>query len=101
MPSNIIPTKIEESLLGEEPLTTAAPGPLLKGRRREGGGKSSQFSKAGFLWSNVVYQKGSLWHEMGKTQSDNKGSGTGQSLPVAGVVGSRTERWEVTVLLKT
>lgn len=51
-----------------------------------------------FLWSNVVYQIGSLWHEMGKIHSDNKGSGTGQSLPVAVVVGSRTERWEVTVL---
>lgn len=37
---------------------------------------------------------------MGKIQSDNKGSGTGQSLPVAVVVGSRTERWEVTVLEK-
>lgn len=50
---------------------------------------------AGFLCSNVVFQKGSLWHGMWKILSDNKGSGTGQSLPVAVAVGSRADTWEV------
>lgn len=50
---------------------------------------------AGFLLSNVVFQKGSLWHGMWKIQSDNKGGGTGQSLPVAVAFGSRADTWEV------
>lgn len=36
-----------------------------------------------FLWSDVVYQKGSMWHEVGTIQSDNKGGDTGQSWPGA------------------
>lgn len=54
MPSKIIRTKKKEKspLLGEEPLTAAA---LLKRKRHEWGGKSSQLYKAGILKSNVVY----------------------------------------------
>lgn len=37
----------------------------------------------GFLRSDVVYQKGSLRHEVGTIQSDNKGGDTGQSWPGA------------------